>query len=151
VAKLMRKRTSFACLFAFGLALVGCRSNEPPVHPTAVPPIVRNPPSPPRIYCDHGEMRALSSSLSSLIYANASIKPKEQLTLALETPTGTFKVPLKRSGTHPQDPYRVDHASLDPTFSHIVLPWRGYIEVVKLDGNFAAFCGIGLPPAIVLH
>ncbi|HET6217894.1 MAG TPA: hypothetical protein VFE27_12795 [Acidobacteriaceae bacterium] len=135
----MRKPTSFACLFAFGLFFVGCRSDEPPIHPTAAPTTVVNPAPPPRIFCDHGEITALSWSLSSLVFTNASIQPKEQLTLVLETPRDTFKVPLKRSGTHPQDPYRIDQKYAD-----ILLPREGVIEVVRPAGNFAAFCGVGL-------
>jgi hypothetical protein len=137
----MRKRTSFACLFAFGLLLVGCRSDERPIHPTTAPTMRVNTPPPPRIFCDHGEVRALSWSISSLLITNASIKPREQLTLVLETARDTFKVPLKRSGSRPEDPF-----SVDPKYVDILLPreGEGVIEVVRPDGTFAAFCGVGV-------
>jgi hypothetical protein len=143
-----RRLALFACLSAFVLFADGCRPDQPPAVPAVATAKDSKPASPPRIFCDHGEIRASSWSLSSVIFTNASIKPREKLTLVLETSRDTFKVPLKRSGTHPQDPYHVD-----PKYSDILLPreGEGVIEVVKSDGNFAAFCGVGLRYSMLPH
>jgi hypothetical protein len=144
----MSRLACFVCLFAFVLFADGCRSNQPAALPPAFTVKVRKPASPPRIFCDHGEIRALSWSISSLLITNASIKPKEQLTLVLETARDTFRVPLKRSGSRPQDPFDVD-----PQYVDILLPreGRGVIEVVRSNGDLAAFCGVGLEYADLPH
>jgi hypothetical protein len=137
----MSRLALFVCLSTFVLFADGCRPDQPSALPPASTAKVSLPASPPRIYCDHGEIRALSWSLSSLVFTNASVKPGEQLTLVLETARDTFKVPLKRTRSRPQDLF-----SVDPKYVDILLPreGEGVIEVVRSNGDFAAFCGVGL-------
>jgi hypothetical protein len=138
----------FACLFVFVFVAVECRSEQAPAHPAGPSAIVRDSHHPPRIFCDKGKIRAFTWSLSSLLFTNAAIKPDEQLTLVLETSSNTIKVPLQWAGRRAKDSYIVDRM-----YSNILLPpeGEGVIEVVKSDGNFAAYCGVGLHYALLPH
>jgi hypothetical protein len=55
---------------------------------------------------------------------------------------------MQWAGRRAKDSYIVDRM-----YSNILLPpeGEGVIEVVKSDGNFAAYCGVGLHYALLPH